>query len=295
MSKANRLLKNLGRLRLPGRSPYHKEKKILAGRSVACRNDRRSILFGTIHKAASVYVWEVLKKVAKLQKLNSINFDGYYYRNGQLDHQLSVDHFQRRGFMYGPFRKGVGHIVDAEGNNTLDFDDYKIIVQLRDPRDALTSSYYSFLHSHCVLPKDRKRIEAVRNRMDGLDIDRHVIGQSGFLVNLLREYSTFFSQPNCLVLHYEDFVQHPEAWSKKITNFLDLKGNAAVERIFRKMVTETRTRPSTENINLHKRKVTPGEYATKLKPRTIKILNDRFADYFEALDAQPAAASKFAA
>ena len=61
-NKANRLLKNISRLRLPGRSLYHNEKKILAGRVVECRNDRPSILFGTIHKAASVYVWGSAKK-----------------------------------------------------------------------------------------------------------------------------------------------------------------------------------------------------------------------------------------
>ena len=199
------------------------------------------------------------------------------------------------GSCTAPFVKGSGHIVGDDKNSTLNFDEYKIIIQLRDPRDALTSSYYSFMHSHCVLPKDRKRIEAVRRRMNGLDIDRHVLGQSGFLGTLLDEYSKYFSHPNCLVLHYEDFVQRPETWSKQITNFLDLKGNAGVERVFRKMVNETRNRPTAEDVNQHKRKVTPGEYATKLKPRTINILNDRFADYFAALEAQSTVASKFAA
>jgi len=257
------------------------------------RNNCPSILFGTIHKAASVYVWEVLKKVALKRKINSLNYDGYYFHNGQLDHKLNVTNFERRGFLYGPFRKGFGHIGTAE--DTLNFDDYKIIIQLRDPRDALTSSYYSFMHSHCVLPKDRERIKAVRERMSNIDIDRHVLGQAGFLENLLNEYTRFFSQPNCLLLHYEDFVQQPKVWSKQITNFLDLKGNAAVERVFHKMIAETRTKPASENVNRHKRKVTPGEYATKLKPRTIDRLNARFANYFQALEIERGATTKHVA
>ena len=292
MNKPNRLLKNIGRLRSLGRPKYYLEKRILAGKKVNPRSNSPSILFATIHKAASVYVWEVLKKIASNRKLHSVNFDGHYFRQGELDHELKAEHFQRQGFLYGPFRKGFHHIVDADSADSLNFNDYKIIIQLRDPRDALTSSYYSFLHSHCVLPKDRARIEAVRKRMSDLEIDRHVLGQAAFLDNLLTEYMTYFSKPNCLVLHYEDFVQQPEMWAKQIMNFLDLKGNSAIETIFRRMIRETRDKPTSEKIDQHKRKVTPGEYRSKLKPKTIERLNARFANYFEALEIEKGTGGK---
>ena len=212
-----------------------------------------------------------------------------------MDHKLDTRLFERRGFLYGPFRKGFGHISDVQGENSLNFDDYKIIVQLRDPRDALTSSYYSFLHSHCVLPKDRQRIESVRKRMGNLDIDQHVHDQAGFLEKRLTEYMSFFSHSNCLVLHYEDFVEQPKVWSHQIMNFLDIKGDPKIERIFRKMVCETRKPPAVENIHHHKRKVTPGDYATKLKPCTISSLNQRFANYFQAIENHAPRSAKRAA
>lgn len=283
MNQLNRLLKNFGRMRSTVRPKHHLEKKVLSGKSISTQANCPSILFATIHKAASVYVWEVLKKVTQARKIKPLNFDGHFFHEGHLDHKLDAKLFERRGFLYGPFRKGFGHIGDAQGENSLNFDDYKIIIQLRDPRDALTSSYYSFLHSHCVLPKDRQRIESVRKRMSNLDIDRHVQQHAGFLEKQLTEYMNFFSQSNCLVLHYEDFVEQPKLWSHQIMNFLDVKGNPNIERIFRKMVCETQKPPTAEDVRQHKRKVTPGDYATKLKPRTISSLNHRFADYFQAI------------
>ena len=295
MNQLNRLIKNFGRVRSAVRPKHHLEKKVLSGKSISTQANCPSILFATIHRAASVYVWEVLKKVAQTRKIKPLNFDGHFFHEGHLDHKLDTRLFERRGFLYGPFRKGFGHISDVQGENSLNFDDYKIIVQLRDPRDALTSSYYSFLHSHCVLPKDRQRIESVRKRMGNLDIDQHVHDQAGFLEKRLTEYMSFFSHSNCLVLHYEDFVEQPKVWSHQIMNFLDIKGDPKIERIFRKMVCETRKPPAVENIHHHKRKVTPGDYATKLKPCTISSLNQRFANYFQAIENHAPRSAKRAA
>jgi hypothetical protein len=38
-----------------------------------------------------------------------------------------------------------------------------------------------------------------------------------------------------------------------------------------------------ENISSHKRQITPGDNKRKLKPETIEILNDRFADILDTL------------
>ena len=291
MKQLSRFLDPLGQMG----AKYDLEKKVLSGKSISTRANCPSILFATIHKAASVYVWKVLKKVAQKRKIKSLNFDSHFFHEGHLNHKLSTEHFERRGLLYGPFRSGFGHIIDAQGENSLNFDDYKIIIQLRDPRDALTSSYYSFLHSHCVPPKDRQRIESIRKRMSKLDIDQHVHGLAGFLEKQLTEYMSFFPQSNCLVLHYEDFVEQPMVWSHQIMNFLDIKGDPKVEHIFQKMISETHKPPATENIHRHKRRVTPGDYATKLKPSTVSSLNQRFADYFQAIEKHAPPTAKRAA
>ncbi len=281
MSQLSQLVRRIRKAKILKGPNFRIEHRLAKRKVVRRRTDQPTLLFATLHKAASVYVWDILKDVAHAESHRAANLDGYYYHRGRHDHAIDLDLIHDKGFFYGPFRKGFQH-VGQEGNR-LNFEKFKVLIQLRDPRDALTSSYFSFLHSHCVVRKDKDRMESIRARMSNQDIKQHVWGQAGFLKQLLESYIPFFGQPNCLVVHYEDMILQPQKWVGQIARFLDVKGNRQAMRGLYRVVDAAADRPQTEQVNSHKRKVTPGDFRSKLPPDLIENLNHRYANYFDAL------------
>ncbi|MEM7456190.1 MAG: sulfotransferase domain-containing protein [Planctomycetota bacterium] len=262
---------------------FRNEKRIVSGRDVRTGTTQPSILFATMHKAASVFVWSILAEIASDYRYGTADFDGYFYHQGKTRHPLRSDYFKETGMFYGPFRRGFEHIGDD--NHQLDLNSFKVILQLRDPRDVLTSSYYSFLHSHAVPRKDRKRMQAVRNRLSRQNITDHVRAQTEFFYQLLNRYSRLFTHPNCLVLHYEDMTLRPEKWGRQLLDFLEPEDETAARRTLKKVTVSADDVPDVIQLESHKRRVTPGEFREVLPTEVIARLNERFSEYFAALQA----------
>ena len=279
MIRWKKAVSRLKRIKL-GKGPnFRNEIRIANGRSIPCKNDSPSILFATIHKAASVYVWEILKQATILSGMPHANFDGYNFFQGRLGESLDSEKFLSRGFLYGPFRTGFSHVSNWDGKPPEGF---RILIQLRDPRDALTSSYYSFLKSHCVPRKDRRRIRALREELVAQDFGKFVREQAKTARKLLTQYSSFFERKNCCIVHYEDMVLNPKKWIEDVANFL---GNDSPEssRVFQQVIDAASQRPVNERPERHRRKVTPGDFRSKLPPELVAELNDQFKDYFNKL------------
>src|SRR5438132_10534005 len=106
-----------------------------------------SVYFYTLHKCASgLFSDYVLKNV---RRLRLIDYEDRFYKG----EPVCVT-FKEKGFIYGPIRVSNGpqstiYSKLVEPASRTDFVRDKIAIFLiRDPRDILVSSYYSFGYTH---------------------------------------------------------------------------------------------------------------------------------------------------
>ena len=104
----------------------------------------REVLIYTVHKAASMFLHRPKSDVAHELQIShhSTNYD----KDHDLIHKESWRAFiqnEPRTGCFGPIRAGT-----AEPYLPERVDSYRIVLQLRDPRDVLTSVFFSHTYGH---------------------------------------------------------------------------------------------------------------------------------------------------
>ncbi len=271
------------------------------------RTIEKDVIVFTTHKAGSMVLHRVLLEICNQ---NSI---AYYSPNQDPDKQVPFerifngeDFIAGRSGCFGPLRFFVPS-ASLENSN--------IIVHLRDPRDVLTSMFFSycFMHSGDVAADTGYRKEVAEAGIDKfvLDLcdenfaryqgDYGTGGQFGkYIGNIRDRYMTYLkeviSRPNAIVLSYEEMVLDFPGWLRKFLAAFELSDpdrtyesvrsrieiQNDVTRAAKGRSSQTATAGG-EDIRAHRRKATPGDYKEKLRPETISELNRRFGDVLDAL------------
>lgn len=254
--------------------------------------DRNVIVF-TTHKAGSMVLHRVLRDICEINNI------AYYSPNQcgaetlPYDRIFSGEDFiaQRNG-CFGPIRFFVPSAALQSAN---------ILVHLRDPRDVLTSMFFSYCFMH---PGEIEANTGYRKKVAEAGIDEFVLGMSdenftryqgeygtGFqynrhIGNIRDRYLTYLrevvSRPNAVVLSYEEMVLDFGSWLRKFLAVFELADADRTYGFVSRRHAET-VKPTDEDIWSHKRKVTPGDYKDKLRPETISKLNLRFSEVLDAL------------
>lgn len=159
--------------------------------------------------------------------------------------------------------------------------DLKAIVQVRDPRDCLTSAYYSFRESH-VIPNDptkRKLMEDQRKEVNQLSIDEYVtqnVNNYRRRMKVLR--GLVETHTDVLLLTYEEMVCDTERWLQRVARFIDQPVTSHLrERIGDKIDFSV----PVENSARHKRQVLPGDHRRKLDSKTIDEISHSMREELE--------------
>jgi hypothetical protein len=252
------------------------ERKVLKGQHQSASHYQSVLLFSN-YRAGSTFIGGLVKKIAEEAGLTAVDLDGYFYQlgkgkewegNGRI--MLDVP-YRSTGYFYGPFRtfnRGIG-----------DIEDYKILLVLRDPRDVIVSSYYA-LYSHVTpLLEGKKTLHLRMNRRKKekeQTVDEFVINRLNRNPRFLQGYKDYakelLGKPNVLFLKYEDMVENFDAWLDQLIEFL---GMDIRKEFIDRLKAEVDFNVSKEDVYKHKRQVTPGDHKRKLKPETIKILNEK--------------------
>ncbi len=232
----------------------------------------RFVLF-TVHKAGSLGVHEVLRRIARKQ-----GWDFYspnLKRPNLIEAAKTGDpDFYRQllgvSGIIGPVRLPVA--VPAAAKETDRF-----IVHLRDPRDVLVSMYYSWSYSHPGVDP------AVRERYRDMGVDRCALFESA---QLLEKYQYYMREilpiSSTTLLRYEDFVLDRERW---LGGLLTALGIADQARRFRRLSLDNPAAAiKTEDKTRHIRKAAPGDYREKLAADTLDQLNMQWREVLKALD-----------
>ena len=234
---------------------------------------KHRILVFTVHKAASLGVYDVMRNIARKEgwPLHSANLkkpnlvepaasgDPNFYK--QLDGKTGL---------VGPVRMPVTLSADA-----LERDHF--ILHLRDPRDVLVSMFYSWSYSHPGVSDEYR--ESLREK----GIDNFCLHQS---TDLKYKYELYIrdlvSQPKTTRLKYEDFVLNRPLW---LGQFLGAMGIGDKIRQYARLAKDNPAeKVGVEDIRAHIRKATPGDHLEKLKQETRDALNAEWRDILRALD-----------
>ena len=253
----------------------------------------KNVIVFTTHKAGSMLLHRVLQDVCEKNNIP------YYSPNQEPDKQLPFDRiFNGEDFIaertgcFGPLRFFVPSTALESAN---------IILHLRDPRDVLTSMFFSYCFMH---PGEIEANTGYRKEVAEAGIDKFVLDMSDenftryrgeygtgsrygrYIGNIRDRYITYFREiirkPNAVLISYEEMVVNFGSWLRKFLAAFEL---ADADETYRRVSSRhaKTVKPSGEDIWSHKRKVTPGDYKEKLRPETISELNRRFSEVLGAL------------
>lgn len=273
--RAVRLIPN----RTLARIRFRDEIRMLEGGLAAGGNP--SVLLFTTHKCASTLTNRILAYICtKYLDLKHLDFVGYYYLTEAEDtHELITRNrsaiFRPSGILYAPFRKYVP---------IPEIDRYRIVLILRDPRDVLTSLYFSTAFSHAVpLNPERSRKQRRRRRATQvLSIDEFVIRRKDEYAERYGSYLRMHRNHDVLFLRYERMITAFDSWLSDLAQGLGVA-------LSDEDASHLRAMSGTDDVKVedkyrHVRKATPGDYRSKLQKETITTLDAAFEDVLKAFD-----------
>jgi len=245
-------------------------------------NTHQSIIFFTLHKCASIYVGNILRKITKDAGMTAIKFPAYFFLFGNPEDVYQMKKagkwtYKEKGYFYGPIRMWIPEIPNI--------DNYMIVLMLRDPRDVLVSLYFSTAYSHSIPYENKKRAKEMfidREKALNMTVDEFVLEQADIYLSRYQIYcKELLNKKNVLFTKYEDMIYDFKKWLGFILNFLKFEvKQETIEKIINKQDFDVQT----EDITKHKRQVVPGDYKRKLQPATIKKLNLKYKVILERLD-----------
>ncbi len=250
------------------------------------------VLFFTLHKSASTFVHRVCADLSLAAGLE-------YFSPNAGAHQIAVrematnpEFWRRDTGCFGPLRLFIPV-------PRLEHD--RVILHLRDPRDALVSMFFSYCYSH---PGEIAGDTGYRRQVADRGIDEFVLqmamaaerpvkGDYGTGVhlwdlagNFLSRYRAYLThlagRPNVVRVSYEQMIEDLPGWLSAVASAFPIREpQTVVERAVEAYRPEFDV--DGENVWSHRRKLAPGDYREKLRPQTVTALNCCFADVLEEL------------
>ncbi|MGA1408307.1 MAG: hypothetical protein ACO37W_01040 [Prochlorotrichaceae cyanobacterium] len=236
-----------------------------------------SVYFYTFHKCAStLFSSYVLKSVTGLYHMD---YAAQIY-SGRRSSEKKLS-FKKNGFIYGPIRISAGvqgpvgeRLVKPTTKHNFIRDKIAIFF-IRDPRDILISSYYSFGFTHGLSGVDaiRERQLAAGRSIREMTLDEYVLDSVDEQIDYFRIlYDLSRTCERSSVLRYEDMINDFDRFSEQLSKYVSLDA-ATIQELYQ------RSRPQkTEDTKSHRRSGQVGGFREKLEESTIKAVNKKLAD-----------------
>lgn len=260
---------------------FRKEAALFRGDEGCGKSCNGSIIFYTMHKCASTFMPILFSSINKrVLHYKVVDLEGYVYnRYGGQPHQIlsgRPDIFASKGFLFCPHRR----VLNFSKGVAL-----RPIVMVRDPRDILTSLYFSVTKSHRVpLNKHRRKLFLERRHAaQQLSIDDYVISRVDEFNQRMDELRHVCIEHQIAPILYEDFVVNFDLFYASICSQLGVDTCADELHRLRKL-SGFNQEYEAENSSLHIRQRIPGDHAKKLSRETIQYLDEAFKqniDFFQ--------------
>lgn len=269
--------------------------------ALRCPNHHRSLLFFTVHKAASSFAAQLLHRIARDHEICTLDYDGYLRAVGpnaddralrptleSIFHSDQADDpgdlqsnleilFRPQGCLYAPIRR------PTLLTSLKQLDRFQSIILLRDPRDCLTSLYFSIAYSHRPPENSeaRQQFFAHREEVRQREIDEFVLAEAPHWLQRYSQYCAALQQhANVHLLTYEQLVLDFSSWLDRLS---EIWGLTFSRRLRNRLIRMASFDVKNEDIYSHKRQVLPGDHRRKLQPETIREVSELFRPVLEPL------------
>lgn len=249
----------------------------------------RKILIYTVHKAASMFLHQLSCEISEELNVDYLSINNKEDYDSILNNSwLSYISDDSRQGIFGPIRafEAVPNIPD----DTV-LDNYSIVLHLRDPRDVLTSLYYSQVYSHPRKPGAfNPSVEEIESWVEE-GIDKFVLERAGFIQTRYHELcSRLLNRSNVNFVRYETMVTSYSHWLVRfLSSFSELIPSVDdFTSLYCKLYDRHHSDfdVDAEDVYRHKRQVKPGDHNRKLKANTIEKLNVEFQSILNMLGYQ---------
>jgi len=187
------------------------------------------------------------------------------------------------GYCYGGFRQFPAFPVPI-------LDSARVTFLVRDPRDMITSLYFSLLGSHRIPQVEEKRGDAkgpagaaermldMREKLQKTDINTFARQSVRTYLRIFEGYVAqgFARRPNVAVYRYEDVIFAKEAWVEDICEWYEWDIEPSRRREIAARFDE---RPTGERPLEHVRQVNPGNHRAHLTAATSATIVDALSEY----------------
>jgi Sulfotransferase domain len=261
--------------------------ELLLAKGVYTTNSKTpSVLYFTVHRCASQFIYQIFKSFEKHSDMTHIDIGGYFWRGGKL-YVRPQEIYRQFGYVYGPI---YGMDKEELPLPIPNLNDFKIFLMLRDPRDVLTSYYFHHAADPYYNPAQRDFLIARSKETKNKPIDEWVLDKAPIFRARYEEYlNTFHNRPNVLFLKYEDMVADFPSWLSGLAEFASPNLHA---NTLQSIMRTARFDVDKEDEQAHKRQVTPGDHKRKLKQETIDSLNSDFRNILEGFNFWTAGSSR---
>ncbi len=251
---------------------------IMSNSKLSSSTQTKDVVVFTAHKAASMFVFSVLKQISEVANIQLFSPNLHNIPDGPYDIDQCKLISSKENCIIGPLR----HFCELTAWNQRN-----IILHLRDPRDVLTSLYFSMAYSHKV-NEDFKTTDDYRDKIVESGIDNYVLQNAERFVSLYNTYcNELLPKENVKFLKYEDMVSDFSTWIKEFMEMFEFPGrDKLIAAYIKNNQRDQYFVVKEEDVNSHRRQVTPGDHKRKLSLETIDKLNQDFEPILQKLNYQ---------
>ncbi len=227
-------------------------------------------------KAGSTLLNRLLRPIAAAAGLTFVGLQESLHQGGvgPKDTPAEVNAaFAPFGYAFGGFRSlpGAFELPSYAAGRT--------VLLVRDPRDMLTSLYFSLAYSHRPPGGGAGGVLAAafaeqRREVGASDIDTFVLDNVETVLGQFRRVGRKLAHIPHRTWRYEDVIFDKLTWAGEMVDYLDLRVD---ERVVAEAARDNDVRPEAEDVTEHIRQVTPGDHRAKLRPDTIAKLDEQLA------------------
>jgi len=254
------------------------ERKLFRGTHVS-NSTHASVIHFSVNRSATQYTKRILCRLARDNNMTPVHLNEFAFSNDMpFFDRMSAQQMAEYQHVFKP----TGYVYSAFGgyvHGIPDLDRFLILLVIRDPRDALTSRYYSKAFSHRLPDNSKKAAHflEIREQVRRMSVDEFVLSEMNSYCERYRVYMKHLvNLDNVLVTKYEDLTSDFPTWLDSVLSFFSLSCKDSTREALISEATDTEDMK--ENKMHHKRQVTPGDHRRKLKPETIARLNTELSD-----------------
>jgi hypothetical protein len=230
------------------------------------------------HKSGSTLMNKMIQEVCHIVNIPGISIADDFFKLNIEPNVWENDEDNLKLITPGQIYFGFRHLPNFLLNEKVHLNEKKSVLLIRDPRDALVSQYFSVggkYISHTLPDMDKESFLEKLQLTAHMDIDEYVLHAAILHSERLTAYKEKLNFENVRLFKYEDIYYD----KRKFIGDIFMHFNIPIEsRVLDEVSAKNDIRPEVEDVAKHIRKGTPGDHMAKLRPETIRKLNEIFFD-----------------